>query len=89
MAVYLHSSTHLHGTMLNQATRTILYFDTRCYLKSIYSPSEGYFMLPVLTNSMEQIPLSEVNNGRSTAGQEVPCLLWSPNVCYHVHKSLP
>jgi len=43
--------------------------------------------ISLATNTMEQ-SLSWVANSHS-AGQEIPCLFWSPKVHYHVHKSLP
>jgi hypothetical protein len=66
------------------------------YLVKIVSQdgSEGYNLFPhfnisvtiVLSNSMEQ-SLWKANS--CLASQENPCLLWNPNVRYHVHKSLP
>jgi hypothetical protein len=41
----------------------------------------------VVTNSIEQSPSSEVN--RSSASQEIPCILCNPKVYYCIHKRPP
>jgi len=43
--------------------------------------------LILITNYMEHTPSCETIC--HTASQEIPCLLWDPKVCYHVHKSQP
>ena len=40
-----------------------------------------------LTSSMEQSPFWEAN--RFSASQEIPHILWNPNVHYRIHKSPP
>ena len=41
----------------------------------------------MLINSMEQSPSWEAN--RSSASQEIPCILWNLKVCCCIHKSPP
>jgi hypothetical protein len=40
-----------------------------------------------ITNSMKENPSWEANN--CSAGQEIPCLLWNPEVHFCVHRSPP
>ena len=40
-----------------------------------------------VTNSMEQSPSWEANS--SSASQEIPYILWEPEVHYHMYKRLP
>jgi hypothetical protein len=41
----------------------------------------------ILTNSLEESPSLEVYN--YSASQEIPSLLWNPNVPYRIHNSPP
>jgi hypothetical protein len=50
----------------------------------------GFFVKPsldTLTNSMEQSPSRDSN--RSSARQEILCILWKPHVHYRMYRRLP
>ena len=46
-----------------------------------------YLITYLLTYSMEQSPYWKVK--RFSASQEIPHILWNPNVHYHIHNSPP
>jgi hypothetical protein len=62
----------------------------RCKSVSVFvccAPKIRLKFLGFYHNSMEQIPSWEAN--RSSANQEIPRVLWNPNVHYRAHKSPP
>ena len=46
-----------------------------------------YWLTDFFTYSMEQIPSWESNT--SSVSQEIPRILWNPNVHYRIHKRPP
>jgi len=65
----------------------IFFGDARIFLSSVSCALGMDYFSNILTNSMEQNPSLEASS--HSTSQEIPCLLWTPEVHYCVHRSTP
>jgi hypothetical protein len=88
--VLLHSAWHVSSHLVHHRglSQFILRFSSRLLLVAHNNLTLfcGAFKSILLTYSMEQSPW-EAN--WFSASQEIPHMLWNPNVHYHIHKGLP